>query len=89
MGEPVMLKEEDVVRIGDYVKPRLRELVDHVVPQAETVAVPIALLERMVRVEEELKVLRVLMDERFRFMEHRFEADRTVRGSDPAPRQAV
>ena len=74
MGEPVMLKEEDVVRIGDYVKPWLRELVNHVVPRAETVDVPAALLERMVRVEEELKALRVLMDERFGFMERRFEA---------------
>ena len=74
MGEPVMLREEDVVRIGDYVKPWLRELVDHVVPRAETVDVPAALLERMVRVEEELKALRVLMDERFEFMERRFEA---------------
>ena len=74
MGEPVMLKEEDVVRIGDYVKPWLRELVNHVVPRAETVDVPAALLERMVRVEEELKALRVLMDERFEFMERRFEA---------------
>ena len=74
MGEPLMLKEEDVVRIGDYVKPWLREMVDHVVPRAETVDVPAALLERMVRVEEELKALRVLMDERFGFMERRFEA---------------
>ena len=74
MGEPVMLKEEDVVRIGDYVKPWLRELVNHAVPRAETVDVPAALLERMVRVEEELKALRVLMDERFEFMERRFEA---------------
>ena len=74
MGEPVMLREEDVVRIGDYVKPWLRELVNHVVPRAETVDVPAALLERMVRVEEELKALRVLMDERFGFMERRFEA---------------
>ena len=74
MGEPVMLKEEDVVRIGDYVKPWLREVVDHVVPRAEAVDVPAALLERMVRVEEELKALRVLMDERFGFMERRFEA---------------
>ena len=74
MGEPVMLKEEDVVRIGDYVKPWLREMVNHVVPRAETVDVSAVLLERMVRVEEELKALRVLMDERFGFMERRFEA---------------
>ena len=69
-----MLKQEDVVRIGDYVKPWLRELVNHAVPRAETVDVPATLLERMVRVEEELKALRVLMDERFEFMERRFEA---------------
>ena len=74
MAEPVMLREEDVGRIGDYVKPWLRELVDGMVPQAETVGVGSALLERMVRVEEELKAQRELMAERFGFVEQRFEA---------------
>ena len=69
-----MLREEDVGRIGDYVKPWLRELVDRMVPRAEIVGVGAALLERMVRVEEELKAQRELMDERFGFMEQRFEA---------------
>ena len=71
MGEPVMLQEQDVVRIGDYVKPWLRELVDRMAPRAETDIGP-ALLERMVRVEEELRAQRELMDERFKFMERRF-----------------
>ena len=74
MAEPVMLRDEDVGRIGDYVKPWLRELVDRMVPRAEMVGVGAALLERMVRVEEELKAQRELMDERFGFMEQRFEA---------------
>ena len=69
-----MLRDEDVGRIGDYVKPWLRELVDRMVPRAEMVGVGAALLERMVRVEEELKAQRELMDERFGFMEQRFEA---------------
>ena len=73
MAEPVILREEDVGRIGDYVKPWLRELVDRMVPRAEMVGVGAALLERMVRVEEELKAQRELMDERFGFMEQRFE----------------
>ena len=68
-----MLRDEDVGRIGDYVKPWLRELVDRMVPRAEIVGVGAALLERMVRVEEELKAQRELMDERFGFMEQRFE----------------
>ena len=74
MAEPVVLREEDVGRIGDYVKPWLRELVDRMVPMAETVGVGSALLERMVRVEDELKAQRELMDERFGFMEQRFVA---------------
>lgn len=74
MGDPVVLKDEDVGRIGEYVKPWLREVVDRVIPRAELGGVGSQLLERMVRVEEELKAQRVLMDERFGFMERRFEA---------------
>ena len=73
MGEPVMLRDEDVGRIGDYVKPWLRELVDRMVPRPEPAGVDVALLERMVRVEEEIRAQRELMDERFGFMEQRFE----------------
>ena len=74
MAEPVTLREGDVGRIGDYVKPWLRELVDRVVPRVERPGVDAALLGRMVRVEEELKAQRVLMAERFEFIEQRFEA---------------
>ena len=74
MAEPMTLKDEDVGRIGEYVKPWLREIVDEMVPRLEAGGTAAQLLERMVRVEEELKAQRTLMDERFKFMERRFEA---------------
>ena len=74
MAGPMTLKDEDVGRIGEYVKPWLRELVDGMIPHSEPDGVGARLLERMVRVEEELKAQRVLMDERFGFMAGRFEA---------------
>ena len=55
MAEPVVLREEDVGRIGEYVKPWLREVVDKMVPRTEVAGPDTALLERMVRVEEELR----------------------------------
>ncbi|MDD9985004.1 MAG: hypothetical protein OXQ31_01890 [Spirochaetaceae bacterium] len=73
MTETMTLRDEDVGRIGEYVKPWLRELVVEMVPQAEPGGIGTQLLERMVRVEEELKAQRTLMDERFGFMERRFE----------------
>ena len=74
MAEPMTLRDEDVGRIGEYVKPWLRGLVDEVVPRPEPAGGDTRLLERMVRVEEELKAQRTLMDERFGFMASRFEA---------------
>ena len=74
MSDPVMLRDEDVGRIGEYVKPWLREIVNQMIPQTEFSGIGPRLLERMVRVEEELKAQRVLMDERFGFIERRFEA---------------
>ena len=74
MAEPMTLRDEDVGRIGEYVKPWLRELVDETVPRPEPAGADTRLLERMVRVEEELKAQRTLMDERFGFMASRFEA---------------
>ena len=73
MAEPMILREEDVGRIGEYVKPWLRELVEETVPRPELGGAGTQLLERMVRVEEELKAQRTLMDERFGFMARRFE----------------
>ena len=74
MGEAMALRDEDIGRIGDYVKPWLRSVVEDMIPRHEPAGVGAQLLERMVRVEEELKSQRLLMDERFGFMEHRFTA---------------
>ena len=74
MAEPMTLRDEDVGRIGEYVKPWLREVVEELVPRVELGGVDAQLLERMVRVEEELKAQRALMDERFNFVAQRFEA---------------
>jgi len=72
VADPMTLRDEDVGRIGEYVKPWLRELVGEMVSPPEPVGA--RLLERMVRVEEELRAQRTLMDERFGFMAARFEA---------------
>jgi hypothetical protein len=72
MGDPSMpLRDEDVKRIGDYVKPWLREVVTELVPVRSGTTDP-QLLERMVRVEEELQSQRELMSERFGTMDQRF-----------------
>jgi hypothetical protein len=72
MGDPGMvLREEDVRRIGDYVKPWLRDLVSEFVPLRST-DVSSQLLERIVRVEEELKSQRELFAGRFSAMDQRF-----------------
>lgn len=78
------LGDDDVRRIGDYVKPYLREMVLEMVPAA---AGQTQLLERLGRVEEgikqngdhlvrlesELLSQRKLMDERFVLTEKRFD----------------
>ena len=75
MGEQAMtLREEDIQRVGEYIKPWIRELVDRVMPRPAAVGIDAQLLERMVRVEEELKAQRELMDERFEVTKERFEA---------------
>ncbi|MDE0222190.1 MAG: hypothetical protein OXJ90_23185 [Spirochaetaceae bacterium] len=73
MAEPMTLRDEDVGRIGEYVKPWLRQMMDEMVPSLEPVGADTRLIERMVRVEEELKAQRMLMDERFAFMARRFD----------------
>ena len=78
MGDPSMvLREEDVRRIGDYVKPWLRDVVSETVPRG-AMDIPTQLLERMVRVEEELKAQRELFAERFSASDRRFEDTRTL-----------
>ena len=75
MGDPeVTLRDDDVRRIGDYVKPWLRDLVDQIIPKPAIAGIDQQLLERMVRVEEELKAQRELMDVRFTAVDKRFES---------------
>ncbi len=47
----------DVGRIGECVKPWLRELVHEMAPRNEPDEVSTQVLDRMTRVEEELKTL--------------------------------
>ena len=74
MEDPMTLRDEDVGRIGEYVKPWLREVVGEMVPHLERGDFGNQLLERLIRIEEELKAQRALMDERFGFMADRFTA---------------
>ncbi len=68
MGDPGMvLREEDVRRIVDYVKPWLRDLVSETLPPR-----PHDISAQIVRVEEELKGQRELFAERFKAMDQRF-----------------
>ncbi len=68
MGDPGMvLREEDVRRIVDYVKPWLRDLVSETAaPRSHDICAQI------VRVEEELKGQRELFAKRFKAMDQRF-----------------
>lgn len=76
MGDPGMsLREEDVKRIGEYVKPWLREVVERIMPRPAVAGMDQKLLERMVRVEEELKAQRELMEVKFDAIDRRFESN--------------
>ena len=55
MADSVILRDEDVGRIGEYVKPWLRELVHQMSPRNDPDNVSTHLLDRMTRVEKELK----------------------------------
>ena len=69
------LGEPELQRIGDYVRGHLYRWLSDVAPQA--IAGP-QLIERMVRVEEELKNLRETMEIRFQAVDRRFEAQQAV-----------
>ena len=70
MGDPGMvLREEDVRRIVDYVKPWLRDLVSETLPPRSH-----DISAQIVRVEEELKGQRELFAERFKAVDRRFSA---------------
>jgi hypothetical protein len=68
MGEPAMeLGEKELEKIGSYVKSHLSEWMGEVRRERE-----LDLVERVVRVEEELKSLREVMETRFESFEKRF-----------------
>ena len=62
----------DLEKIGTYVKDRLPGWIDDM-RQRWDLEIPIQLLERMVRVEEELKAQRELITVRFEVVDRRFE----------------
>ncbi len=69
MGEPAMiLDDEQLEKIGEYVKSRLHEWLP------EKSARELDLLERFAVIETELKNLGQRMDERFEAMDARFDA---------------
>jgi hypothetical protein len=87
MGDPaVAIGEAELQRIGEYVKGNLKEWLQQVQPVADSVT-RTELLERItriddrfaglheksIRIEEELKSQRELMETRFTFVEQRFE----------------
>ena len=73
---PMALREEDVRRIGEYVKPWLREYVSELLP-ARAGTAESRVLERILHVEEELRLQRELMDVRFQAVDRRFEIMQT------------
>ena len=75
------LGEAELFRIGEYVKGNLRGWITQVLPAAAINPDPISntmLMERVVRIEEELKSQRELMKVRFEAMDQRFEDMQTT-----------
>ncbi len=71
------LGEAELLRIGEYVKGNLKDWVQEVLPPIAQAADPVShtmLMERVVRVEEELKAQRELMQVRFDAADQRFVA---------------
>lgn len=73
----VNMDEEQLQEIGKYIKSRLNQWIDEVYPNAPVTKDDrdreINLIERIVRVEEELKAQRELMQQGFAQMDKRFE----------------
>ena len=71
MSDPAMnLGEAELQKIGRYVKDHLRQWLSEVAPEPVTNT---HLLERVVRVEEELKAQREIFLTRFEAVDRRFE----------------
>ncbi len=60
--------------IGTVIESRLKTAIEEYVRSNETRAKELSLIERVVRVEEELKALREIEAARFEAMEKRFES---------------
>jgi hypothetical protein len=67
------LANEDMVQIGAYVKDHMAEWLSEKSLAKPPVVYEIELRERMIRLEEELKHQRELMQTGFKMMEQRFE----------------
>ena len=65
------LSDQDLQRVGDYVRGNLNSWLTEVAPQ---IFIGPQLLERMTRVEEQLKAQGQLMATRFEAIDKRFEA---------------
>ncbi|HDQ15258.1 MAG TPA: hypothetical protein ENN41_10650 [Sediminispirochaeta sp.] len=73
MGEPAMeIGDRELEKIGEYVKSHLPQWIDETASKVHQREFD--LLERVVRVEEELKSLREVMEERFTAVDERFNA---------------
>ena len=70
--ETMTLSDDQLEQIGRYVQKNLPEWLRTLPPQTVQITDP-ALLERTVRVEEELRAQRELMIERFDAVDKRFE----------------
>jgi len=76
--QTMTIGDRELQRIGEYVKGNLREWLDQVAPHS---VVTTQLLERSVRIEEELHAQREIMQIRFEAADRRFE-DMNVRFGD-------
>ena len=65
------LSDQDLQRVGDYVRGNLNSWLTEVAPQ---IFIGPQLLERMTRVEEQLKAQGQLMATRFEAIDKRFES---------------
>ena len=69
--QTMTIGDRELQRIGEYVKGNLRDWMDEVAPQSVGTT---QLLERSVRIDEELRAGRQLMEVRFEAVDRRFEA---------------
>ena len=80
MGESALeLKNTDIEKIGEYVRAHIPEWIDYELIKSKTRSDrELDLLERIIRVEEELKSQRELIKFGFEQMEKRFESMQNV-----------